>query len=524
MPTLPRGTVTFLFSDVAGSTRLLRELGHERYGQALADYQRLLRESSARQSGHEVDTQGDAFFFAFARARDAVRAAADAQRSLADHDWPEGLPLRARIGLHTGEASVANGRYVGLSVHRAARVCGAAAGGQVLVSQTSASVLEDEELGELRLRALGRRALKDFERPVQLHQLDVPGLPSKFQRRRGARRPLRRSVLAVAIGVVAVIGAAVAIPLALVGGGSRELTRLGPTSAGIIDPTTSQLAGEIALGFRSSLIAAGEGRVWIVDAQRSTVTTIDPRSRKVAESFGIQTVGIPTGIAVGGGSVWVAVNRGHSLAVIELGPNAGERRRAITVDTNPTATFPSTAPLLLAFGRESLWALEVGTGEVWRIDTATGRRDPRPLTEGADALSIAYGHGAVWLGGQDGVTKLDPDTGTQRSQDLVLAHSESTALAIGSDTVWFAASGEPILFSFEPRTMGFTTFDVGPGPRGIAVNEDGAWVASGADRTVTRVDPHTGAKATIPVGNSPGEIVSAFGLVWTTPGEPAASS
>jgi len=121
MAKLPGGTVTFLFSDVEGSTRLLRALGQERYGQALADYQFLIRESCTIRGGHEIDTQGDSFFFAFATARDAAYAAAEAQSSLSRHAWPDGTRLRARIGLHTGEASVSEGRYVGLSVHRAAR-------------------------------------------------------------------------------------------------------------------------------------------------------------------------------------------------------------------------------------------------------------------------------------------------------------------------------------------------------------------------------------------------------------------
>jgi class 3 adenylate cyclase/streptogramin lyase len=525
MPAPPQGTVTFMFSDVSGSTRLLRELGHESYRQALADYQRLLRESAGRQGGHEVDTQGDAFFFAFARAADAVRAAADAQRSLAGHDWPDGAPLRARIGLHTGEASLASGRYVGLSVHRAARVCAAAVGGQVLLSQASASVLEDEQLGELRLRPLGRRLLKDFDRPVQLHQLDVPGLPSRFPRPRTARRKLSRMHVLLGAALLGLLIIVVAVLLALVGRGSGEPTRLGPTSAGIIDPKTNDLAGEISLGFKSSLIAEGGGSVWIVDPHRSTVTKIDPQTRKIAGlPFALEAGTTPTGIAVGGGSVWVALNRSRSLAVVELGPEVGELRNEFVVDRASTGerAFSLTEPLLLAFGGGSLWALEVGTGEVWRIDPTTGGKTP--LTEGVDGSSIAYGHGFVWLGGQTGVTRLDPDTGKPRPLPLTLAYSASEALAIGPDRVWFAASAEPFLFSIEPRTMRFTKLDLGPGVTAIAVDDHGVWVANNIDGIVTRVDPDTGPVATIPLGNTPGGIVSSSGLLWTTPGEPVASS
>jgi hypothetical protein len=259
--------------------------------------------------------------------------------------------LQARIGLHTGEATVFDGRYVGLSVHRAAQVCAAAAGGQILLSQASASMLEDEELGELGLRPLGRHLLKDFERPAQLYQLDVPGLTERFPRPVTARRRLGREHALLGLGLAAMIAAAVAIPLALIGGGSHGATRLGPTSAGIIDPKTNGVAGEISLGFKSSLIAEGEGYVWIVDPHGSTVTKIDPRTRKaVGPPFGIGAGAIPTGIAVGDGSVWVAVNRGRSLAVVELGPQISERRSEIVVDRSSTATFSSSEPVLLAFG------------------------------------------------------------------------------------------------------------------------------------------------------------------------------
>src|SRR6266516_5225942 len=118
---LPTGTVTFVFSDVEGSTRLLRQLRDD-YVAVLAQHQRLLREAFGTHGGHEVDTQGDSFFVAFLRPRDAVLGAVAAQRSLEDHRWPSGIELRVRIGIHTGPAELAGERYVGLAVHRAARI------------------------------------------------------------------------------------------------------------------------------------------------------------------------------------------------------------------------------------------------------------------------------------------------------------------------------------------------------------------------------------------------------------------
>jgi class 3 adenylate cyclase len=168
--------VTFVFADVEGSTRLVRAL-RRGYTAVLADYQRLLRKAVSAHGGREVDSHGDGFFAAFPHARSAVLAAVDAQRALVAHPWPEGASLRARIGIHTGAAEVSGGRYVGLAVHRAARICSAGSGGQVLVSQATVSLLDDEEeLPGLELHDLGERPLKDFGRAVQVYCLTGPGL------------------------------------------------------------------------------------------------------------------------------------------------------------------------------------------------------------------------------------------------------------------------------------------------------------------------------------------------------------
>jgi DNA-binding NarL/FixJ family response regulator/class 3 adenylate cyclase len=181
MADLPSGTVTFLFTDIEHSTLLLRQL-REQYGDVLSEHQRLLRAAFEAAGGWEVDTQGDSFFIAFRKPKDAVLAAVEAQRALTSHSWPEDTPVRVRIGIHTGEALLTEGRYHGLAVHRAARICDAGHGGQILLSQTSHALLEDEEVDppEVVLRELGRQRLKDFDRPVGIFQVVVPDLPAEF--------------------------------------------------------------------------------------------------------------------------------------------------------------------------------------------------------------------------------------------------------------------------------------------------------------------------------------------------------
>ncbi len=178
MATRPTGTVSFLFTDIEGSTRLLHDLG-DRYRGALEDHRRLLREAFDRHDGYEVDTQGDAFFVAFARAQDAVHAAAEGQRALAGHEWPNGKRLRVRMGVHTCEATATDEGYVGIGVHRGARVASAGHGGQVLLSQATRELLE-EGPDSLGLRDLGEHRLKDLTQPQRLYQLVGAGLDLEF--------------------------------------------------------------------------------------------------------------------------------------------------------------------------------------------------------------------------------------------------------------------------------------------------------------------------------------------------------
>src|SRR5690348_1442001 len=159
MRELPRGTVTFLFTDIESSTRLLRE-EPESYARHLAEHRAALRDSFKRHHGVEVDTQGDAFFVAFSRTSDAVAAAEDAQRAI------DGSPVRVRIGIHTGEPVVTDEGYVGLDVHRAARIAAAGHGGQILLSQSARDLV-----GRNDVRDLGQHRLKDLPAPERIYQL-----------------------------------------------------------------------------------------------------------------------------------------------------------------------------------------------------------------------------------------------------------------------------------------------------------------------------------------------------------------
>jgi predicted ATPase/class 3 adenylate cyclase len=174
---LPTGTVTFLFTDIERSTYLLRQLG-DRYVELLADHHHLVREMLARRGGVEIDTAGDGFFAVFGSASAAVWMAVETQLAMARHAWPDRVAVRVRMGLHTGEATPVNGRYVGLEVHRAARIANAGHGAQILVSAATARLVRgDEGLG---LVDLGHHRLKDLPGDEHIFQISAAGLADQF--------------------------------------------------------------------------------------------------------------------------------------------------------------------------------------------------------------------------------------------------------------------------------------------------------------------------------------------------------
>ncbi|MGE5465209.1 MAG: BTAD domain-containing putative transcriptional regulator, partial [Syntrophothermus sp.] len=175
----PSGTVTFLFTDIEGSTRLLDKLG-DQYATSLAEHHRILRAAIQKWNGREMDTQGDAFFVTFARALDAVQCAAEAQRMLASHSWPHDEPVRVRMGLHTGEPLIASTGYVGMDVHRAARIGDSGHGGQILLSTTTRELVIQDLPGGLKIQDLGEHRLKDMKFPTPIFQLVVEGMPAEF--------------------------------------------------------------------------------------------------------------------------------------------------------------------------------------------------------------------------------------------------------------------------------------------------------------------------------------------------------
>jgi predicted ATPase/class 3 adenylate cyclase len=268
-------TLTFLFTDIEGSTALLERVGGEVYGTVLAEHHRLIRDVISRNGGREVETQGDAFFVVFSSAAACVAAAAQIQAAIAERTWPGGNRVRVRMALHSGEASETSTGLVGLDIHRAARVAAVAWGGQILLSETAAALVRDSLQDGTWLRDLGLHRLKDLNRPARIFQLEVPGLNAEFPSLRSLDNPELASNLpapsasfigrdAELAGVRRLVASSRLVTLAGAGGCGK--TRL-----------ALEVAGELLDGSR-------EG-VWLVDL--AAVTEQEAVTSSVTGTLGI---------------------------------------------------------------------------------------------------------------------------------------------------------------------------------------------------------------------------------------------
>ncbi len=386
---VPTGTVTFVFTDIEGSTRLVRELG-DRYGELLEQHHRLVRTAFEEHGGEEIDSQGDAFFFAFRRARDAVRGAVDVQKRFGEAaHWPKGATVRIRVGIHTGEPGLAETIYHGLDVVLAVRISGAAHGGQTLVSSATHDLV-GAALQDVTFEDLGEHRLKDLEHPQRMFQVVAPGLPTDFppletagvarvmtiggreqelaaaaeaalETKERRLRLFRRSRVVAVLGAL-VLAAAIAAAVVAIMSGSESAVTVAPDSVAVLDKG-GKLVGDVPIGGRPVSLAVDDDAVWVANADDGTVLRIDPDSYEVVETIGLGAD--VNSVAVGFGSVWVAGGNDESLFRIDPDENAVEA----------TLRFGKADPLrpdpvfFVAAGLEAVWITQ--GREVVRIDPRT---------------------------------------------------------------------------------------------------------------------------------------------------------
>jgi YVTN family beta-propeller protein len=536
MPELPTGTVTLLFSDIEGSTRLLKALGDE-YGRLLADHQQLLRAAFHEADGHEIDTQGDAFFVAFARAKDAIAAALAAQRSLAGHSWPDGQEVRVRMGIHTAEPTFGGERYVGLGVHRAARICSAGHGGQILLSGATRELVEEELPHGIELLDLGEHHLKDLDRPERIFQLRQkgdreefpplktvaaqPAEATPFAGREGElaaaateavvgprRLRSRRGLVAAGAVALALVAGAVAAVLLLPGG--APAVDVVPNSIALVDPADNRLVDSVRIAAESpGPIDVAGGKVWVVNRSSFSVTVIDAKTREVLDTFGTSIdEGYPNGLAADSGGVWLTGST--SPRVTWYGSNLSQAVKVAQGDYGL-----GTGSELARTGQE-LWVTGVVQPMVAHVDISgfSPNVDSRlPLDRPPTALAVGQVYG--YLGDAQGnLLRIDPVTQDQRSVTLA-GRIEDIDVADGA--LWVVTDGQRLLRLAPGSLTTSATVDLPDPPSALASGAGGVWIVSADAGTVTRVDPQSmKVVKTITIGHRPQGVAVAEGLVWVT--------
>ena len=419
---------------------MLERLGRDRYESVLGEHSGIVRAAVASAHGQIVDTQGDSFFAVFRTAQEACTAAVAAQREFEAHGWPGGEALKVRMGLHSAEPKTSGERYVGMGVHRAARIGSAAHGGQILLSEATRALLADDRPDGVALRDLGAYRLKDLNEPVRLYQLVPDGLRSDFPRPRsldsGRQRLLRRR--SVRFGLVATLALVVAgaVVGVVASGGSSKPARLVANSIAVIDPKSGKPVGDVPLGFSPTDVDAGGDKVWVLNGSAHTATAIDPSTLRVVQTLGVdgppdsqyavhgsEWVGFPGGVdeidnnGVTGITLWkpyatrcfvfvtgdgrnIWVSEGQHVAVLSAANGSVLRKQELPADTGIP---PGTTCYGLRYSGGRLLAIRNTDYSIGPVDLSSGSYTPVATDYGLTSETFssanwAAGFGSYWIG------------------------------------------------------------------------------------------------------------------------------
>jgi peptide/nickel transport system substrate-binding protein len=431
------------------------------------------------------------------------------------------------MGIHTGEPLVGGERYVGIGVNRGARICAAGHGGQVLLSNATRELIEDELPDDVHVLDLGEHELKDLKRPERIFQLEIEGLPLSFPSLRTARTSAfegregelaraaqaitwrrftsRRAALLAAGGAVIVAG--VVIPLLVLGGSSE--TAVAANSIVALKPSGS-IAATVPVGARPVAITSAAGSLWVANFDDQSVTRVDVSSRQAVRTISIRSA--PVALAATREAVWVTDGTGD---VSKIDPTydriALTRRRAVSAGFVFGASAPR--PTLAAF--ESIWVVDPD-GYVSRLDPSTGR-PTASVDVGNGPSTITAGAGSLWVtNSADGtVTRIDPTTLVPTT--IPVGHGPA-AIAINSAGAWIANAGDNAVVRVDTDTNAVAgKTPVGDRPTAVLATSTALWVANAGDGTVMRLDPRSGkVKKRIHFGGTPNALARAAGQVWVT--------
>ncbi len=503
-----------LFTDVVGSTELARELGDQRWGRLLEAQRRIVREELRTNRGREVDTAGDGFFALFEGPADAVRCAFVAVRRVQE------LGLDIRAGVHFGEVELAGVNAHGIVVHTGARVMTQAGAAEVVITQTVKDLVAGArfkfgERGVAELKGVpGTWALYDVVEVDDLLRPDpVEDATVATERRERAsagipRRSRPRWVVPAAVLSVLAVGLAAFLI-------AKPEPNHVPGAGTVARIDGARFDAPVTVGQFPIALTEGDGRVWVMDRQ-SQIYWVEETD---GSSGSRGSDGVPTGGAVGAGSLWITSGFGTAgspdSSVSRLDPAAGQISAAFVTPIGSQA---------IAYGADAVWVSDPNTGTVARYDPVSRETETIALPRAARPDAIAFGDlagASIWVADSlsPNLYRLSPDA-ANRVRTYTLGGTP-TAIAVGSDAVWVASEERDAVYAFDPATGAIrTSTDVGGqgcnGPVSLAVGRDGVWVACSLSQRVIRLDPQQGTiTETLPVGAAPIAMTTAQdGSVW----------
>jgi class 3 adenylate cyclase/sugar lactone lactonase YvrE len=487
---------TVLFTDIVDSTKRASELGDTRWRQLLTRHHAVMRRELRRHHGREIDTAGDGFFATFAQPSDAIECAEAMIASLAR------MGVRIRAGVHMGEVEMTDDGVSGIAVHVGARVMSKAGAGEIMVSSTVRELMPGSDL---QFVDAGFHELKGVEPQVHLFSVRPAETPvPELEAAEGERAPRRRLPVAIVAAVTVVAVAAVAFALFGRSGGETFVPHVNTVAE--LDRTTGEVIGGATVGTTPKQLAYGDGRLWVANFDDKTVQSIDVSSG-VAEPAKGGVLSNPTGIAVGGGAVWVT--NGFAGQLVRFDPRQPN-------DVSPTDVGAGASGV--AFGFDRVWVAQSNTGEILVVDPLTDDIRRIELRD-AQPVDVAVGNDLVWVADATGrrVVAIDPqDLSVARTVPLL--SGRPTRLATGGAFVWVTSIDGNSLTRIEQSSGRTTTVaDVGNGPLGVAADAHDVWVANSRDGSVVEVDAASSRVVRrVKLGFSPDGVALTPSGVWVS--------
>ena len=505
-----RVLATVLFTDIVGSTEMAADLGDRSWRELVARHHAAVRAQLKRHRGREIDTAGDGFFVVFERPAQAISCAIAIVAAL------RSLGIQVRAGIHIGEVELSRRHAGGIAVHTGARVMGAAEPGEILVTAmvrdlVAGAKIEFVDRGVVALKVVpGQWHLFGVVQPILTTEAGaVPGEQAQDRTSLATDGRLSRRWAGAGLAAVVAVGLAGVVFAARPWEGPPVP---GPDTIGHIAAGGDAFDLAVNVGSRPSGVVISEDAAWVINFRDETLSRIDRSSGEVVANPSIG--GAPTGVAFGGGAIWVTTGFGLATggggAVVRFNARLAEREgQPIEVGNGAAA---------ITFGENALWVADAIGEEILEIDPSTNAI-VRSIPLGLAPDAIAVGAGSVWVGStlDRTVWRIDPVTGAVKARIRLTA--SPSAIAIGENAVWVASQTGDTLTRIDPVTDGaIETLPVGDAPRGLAVGPDSVWVALGLAGTVLRIDEASGALLqTFAVDGAPtGVVVDEEGGAWVT--------